>query len=400
MRNLCRARSDVRGQAEFLSGKTSRLSGGMNKRNQADEIRAPLASAVELSTEAVVLTDSRGFIRYVNSAFEHITGYTREEVVGRSPHILDSGRHDEAFYRSMREVLSRDGVWRGQLVSRKKDGTLYHEDCTVALVKDASKGINNFVTIRRDIMDKMRLEAIAEKVDAEKNNGFIFTGVRHEIGNVINSLVMLLGVLRAKLDTIDKPTIGGYLDRALEEVRKGSHLLRNLKNVNLYEKPDLQNIGMSGFMRKFIDLVKEDFTAKGIAIITNMDAGTVHCITDPRLLHQILLNLMINASDALDGREHGKIILSVFEEGHRIVIRVEDNGCGMSEEEVKNLFQPFHTTKATGTRLGLVIVKKLLAAINGTIKVSSLKNVGTTVDITIPGRNRECKENDKLLANA
>ncbi len=400
MRNLCRARSDIPGRAEFQPKKTRYLSGGMTRRKETEEVQARLASAIELSTEAVVLTDSRGFIRYVNSAFEQITGYTREEVVGRSPHFLDSGRHDEAFYRSMRETLSRDGVWRGQLVSKKKDGTLYYEDCTVALVKGASKGIDNFVTIRRDIMDKMRLEAIAEKVDAEKNNGFIFTGVRHEIGNVINSLVMLLGVLRAKLDTIDKSTVGEYLDRALEEVRKGSHLLRNLKNANLYEKPELRNIGMAAFMHKFIDLVKEDFTAKGIAITTNVDAGALHCFTDPRLLHQILLNLMINASDALEGREHRKIGLTVSREGDSARIRVEDNGCGMSEQEVKNLFQPFHTTKAMGTGLGLVIVKKLLAAINGTIKVSSLKNVGTTVDITIPGRNRECKETDKLLANA
>jgi C4-dicarboxylate-specific signal transduction histidine kinase len=113
-----------------------------------------------------------------------------------------------------------------------------------------------------------------------------------------------------------------------------------------------------------------------------------------------LLNLVINASDALEGREHRKIALAVFEEENRIVIRVEDNGCGMSEEQVKNLFRPFHTTKAQGTGLGLVIVKKLLAAIKGAIKVSSLRNIGTTVDITIPGRNRECKETDKLLASA
>jgi PAS domain S-box-containing protein len=398
MRNLCRARSDVRGRAEFLSRKTSRLSGEMNKRNQTDEIRTPLASAVELSTEAVVLTDSRGFIRYVNSAFEHITGYTREEVVGRSPHILDSGRHDEAFYQSMREILSRDGVWRGQLVSRKKDGTLYHEDCTVALIK--GDDINSFVSIRRDIMDKMRLEAIAEKVDVENNNGFIFTGVRHEIGNVINSLLMLLGVLRTKLDSIEKPAVGEYLDRALEQAMKGSFLLRSLKNADLYEKPELQNIRLSAFMDKFVELVKEDCTVKGISITANRADGAEYCFADPRLLHQILLNLVINASDALEGREHRKIVLAVFEEENRIVIRVEDNGCGMSEEQVKNLFRPFHTTKAQGTGLGLVIVKKLLAAIKGAIKVSSLRNIGTTVDITIPGRNRECKETDKLLASA
>ncbi len=395
MKNLCRVRSDVRGLTDYLPKKNIRMLHGMSKRKETDGVNARLAAAVELSTEAVVLTNSRGFIQYVNAAFEHITGYPRDEVVGRSPHLLDSGRHDEAFYRTMREILARDGVWRGQLISRKKDGTLYPEDCTIAIVKSPSNEVTSYISIRRDIMDMVRLESIAEKMDAEKNIGFIFTGVRHEIGNLINSLLMLLSVLRSKLEKIDKPTVGQYLDRALEEVSKGSYLLRSLKNSNMYEKPELQTLNLSTFMDRFIELVKEDFITKEISVTVTVETGAEHCFADPRNLHQILLNLLVNASDALEGREHRQITLTAFGEESSVIIRVKDNGCGMTEEQVQNLFKPFYTTKEKGTGLGLVIVKRLIAAMHGSIKISSLKGAGTTIDIIVPrkkiGASREAK---------
>ncbi len=390
MKNLCcRVRSNVRGHIDYLPKKNIRMLHGMSKRKQTDGVNARLAAAVELSKEAVVLTNSRGFIQYVNAAFENITGYPRGEVVGRSPHVLDSGRHDEAFYRNMREILSRDGIWRGQLISRKKDGTLYPEDCTVAIVKGPSSEVTSYISIRRDIMNMLRLESIAEKVDAEKNNGFIFTGVRHEIGNLINSLLMLLSVLRSKLEKIDKPTVGKYLDRALEEVSKGSYLLRSLKNSNMYEKPELQHMNLSTFMDRFIDLVKEDFIAKEISVTATIETGAEHCFADPRNLHQILLNLLVNASDALEGRGRRQITLTAFGEENSVIIRVKDNGSGMAEEQLQNLFKPFYTTKEKGTGLGLVIVKKLLAAMKGSIKISSMKGVGTTIDIIIPRQKIE-----------
>ncbi len=384
MRNLFRTRSDGQRRISCLpNGKPP--SEEVIRHKQAEEVQARLASAVELSTESVVLTDSRGFIRYVNPAFERCTGYTRQEVIGKTSHILDSSRHDETFYRNMREVLSRDGVWHGELISRKKDGTLYHEDCTIALVKGRSDDLISFISIRRDIMDMIRLQAMAEMVDVEKNNSFINAGVRHEIGNVVNSLVMLLGVALSKFDSMDKGGIRGYIGRAMEQATRGSYLLRSLKNSNVFDKPVFQNIRLSAFIDKFIVLVKEDFTAKGIMITVNSNDSDIHCFADSRLLHQILLNLMINASDALEGRQTKNILLTVFRDGEAVILRVEDTGCGMSEEQLKCLFHPFYTTKTNGTGLGMVIVKKLLAAITGEIKVSSRKNIGTIIDIRVPG---------------
>jgi PAS domain S-box-containing protein len=113
-------------------------------RKLAEVDRDRLAAAVASTADAVVITEPLGgLIQYVNSAFERITGYARDEVVGRSLHILDSGKQDAAFYQELRETLERDGVWRGRLINKKKDGTLYFEECTYSPVRDPSGKIMN-----------------------------------------------------------------------------------------------------------------------------------------------------------------------------------------------------------------------------------------------------------------
>jgi C4-dicarboxylate-specific signal transduction histidine kinase len=105
---------------------------------------------------------------------------------------------------------------------------------------------------------------------------------------------------------------------------------------------------------------------------------------DPRALQQVMLNIFTNASDAMNGRDTPKITIKAFRSAGMIGIRVEDNGCGIPEDKLKDLFKPFYTTKAHGTGLGLVIVKKMLAKMNGTIEITRRQDEGTRVDIFIP----------------
>ncbi len=110
---------------------------------------------------------------------------------------------------------------------------------------------------------------------------------------------------------------------------------------------------------------------------------------DAKALQQVLLNIFTNASDALQGRPDPKIAMSVAKAGAMIRMRVEDNGCGIPEDKLQSLFKPFHTTKAHGTGLGLVIVKRTLAKMSGTIEITSRKDIGTIVDIFAPMGGRK-----------
>ncbi len=349
-----------------------------------EEEQRRLASALESSADAVVITDTRGIIRYVNHAFENITGFRRDEVMHGSLHILDSGLQQEDFFQPLRLELARADVWRGLLVNRKKDGTLYYEDSTFSPVRNSGGEIINYVSIKRDVTEKMRLESIAESVNAMNNIGYVFSGVRHEIGNPINSAKMSLSVLQHKLDNASKETVRDYVERALGEIGRVEHLLKNLKNYNLYETPDLENLDLAAFFEKFFKLVTADFEGKGIAVRYSIQPGAKQVVADPRALQQALLNVMTNASDALADRSTPAITVAVQKKFGRILIQVSDNGSGMTEQQQQDLFKPFYTSKARGTGLGLVIVKKMLARMNGEIEITSLLNEGTTVDIHLP----------------
>ena len=355
-----------------------------------EEQQVRLASAVESTADAVVITEtSAGKIQYVNSAFEQITGYTKEEIIGNTIHVLESGRHTREFYEELRETLKREGVWRGLMMNKRKDGTQYYEDCTISPVWGASGELLNFVSLKRDVTEKLRLESIAESVSTMDSIGYIFSGVRHEIGNPINSINMILGLIKAKLPTLSQEAIADYLDRIIGQVGRVEFLLRSLKTFNMFESQEPQDLQIASFLDQFLPLIRDDFAKKGIELEVKRDQHTQTLSADPRALQQVLLNLMTNASDAVADSKHPKIVLGVFRSGGMVNIQVEDNGCGIPEDKRKDLFKPFYTTKAKGTGLGLVIVKKMLTKMNGTIELESRQGMGTTVMISLPERKHE-----------
>jgi PAS domain S-box-containing protein len=351
---------------------------------RAEEERVRLAAAAEAAAEAIVITDIRGIIQYANAAFVKMTGYTKEESVGHDLHMLDSGKQDADFYRSLRDTLKHDGVWTGRLMNKKKDGAIYHEECTFSVIKKPGGEIINYVSIKRDVTERLRLESIAEAVNTMDSIGYIFSGVRHEIGNPINSINMILGILRSKLDVFSKENIREYVDRMAAQLSNIEDLLKSLKSFNMYENQEPRNMQISSFIEKLLPLVREEFKKKGVTLDTFVDPNATLMYADPRALQQVMLNIFTNASDAMNGRDTPKITIKAFRSAGMIGIRVEDNGCGIPEDKLKDLFKPFYTTKAHGTGLGLVIVKKMLAKMNGTIEITRRQDEGTRVDIFIP----------------
>lgn len=354
------------------------------ERKRAEARLLRLATAVEAAAEAVVITDPSGVIQYVNPAFEKITGYGKEDALGRTLHFLEGGRHDEEYFREIREALQQNGVWSGQHINIKKDGTPYDEECTISVVSDPGGEIANYVYIKHDVTEKKRLQSIAESVKTMESIGYVFSGLRHEIGNPINSLKMIYGVLRNRLDSLPADAVRSYLEQMMSEVARVEHLLRALKHFSLFQTQASQDLRVGDFLDNFLPLVKEDFDRKGIRINISVDRDAQGVRADPWALQQCLLNVLNNSADALKDRPDPVVSLSVSRQAGTVLIAVRDNGCGIPEKMMKNLYRPFSTTKEHGMGLGLVIVKKMLANMNGTIDVESTKDVGTVVTITVP----------------
>ncbi|MDA8088458.1 MAG: PAS domain S-box protein [Nitrospiraceae bacterium] len=373
---------DALGKQLYLIGMVEDIT----ERKQAEEDRALLSAAVSSSSDAVVIAATSGKIRYVNWAFEKITGYQKKEVLGANLKDLAKKTGQACcFPDAFDETVRTGNLWTGTTAGTRKDGTPYTVEDTIAPVRNRAGKVVNMIVMKRDITEKLRLESIAEAVNTMDNIGYIFSGIRHEIGNPVSSVKMALSVLRSKLDDgCTRELIDKYLDRAMAELSRMEYLLKAMKSFNIYESPDIRDMDMTAFTDNLGSLLVEDFKKKGIQIGVMVQPGAGCAHADPRALQQVLLNIITNAADALEGRPAPRIDIKVMKMAGRILVHVEDNGCGMPPKQVKDAFRPFYTTKPNGTGLGLMLAKKMITRMKGTIEISSEQGVGTAVDIFIP----------------
>lgn len=245
-------------------------------------------------------------------------------------------------------------------------------------------GDDEIIVISRDITEKVRLENIAESVQMMNNLGYIFSGIRHEIGNPINAMKMTLSVLKNNIDSYSQEKILEYANRVLNEISRVEYLLTSLKNFNMYENLTLKEISLLSFIDRLLPLVKEDFSRLGIRIETDITIHDDQASADSRALQQVMLNLLSNAADALqDSDNDPQIVIGLCRRGKNLELTVQDNGVGMSQYQLDNLFKPFFTSKQQGTGLGLVIVKKLMMQMDGNIEIESKVDEGTLVRLIL-----------------
>ena len=128
------------------------------ERSLGDNLIKLRAAALEVAANAVVITDRTARVLWCNSAFEQLSGYTQEEIVGQNTRVLKSGQNSRALYEQMWRTILEGRSWRGELINRRKDGSLYDEEMTITPVQDSAGGITHFVAIKQDITERKRVE--------------------------------------------------------------------------------------------------------------------------------------------------------------------------------------------------------------------------------------------------
>ena len=316
---------------------------------------------VDYLPQKIYLKDQNSLYVYCNDNFAQDLDIKTFEIVGKTDYdLFPQGIADKNMDEDKKIIES--GKPLDVEERHVKDGQEVVIHKFKMPTRNEITGVNGILGILWDVTERVRLEAVAEAATTMNNIGYIFAGIRHEIGNPINSAKITLSVLQKKIDTYSKETIEEYLERALGEISSVEYLLKTLKSFNMYETPELQNVELKSFMDKFLSLLTDDFGKKGISIESHFEPKAKWGYADPRALQQVMLNIMSNASDALENIKNPKITIKVSKTDNTISIQIMDNGCGISEEQQKRLFIPLFTNKASGTGLGLIIAKKLLSS--------------------------------------
>lgn len=241
---------------------------------------------------------------------------------------------------------------------------------------------NMAVMLIRDITELCQLEAVAQAANLTENIGYVFAGIRHELGNPVNSMKVALQVLRRNLNHFSAEQVGAYLERISDEVARVEHLLAGLRSFSMYETPQPRTLHLPVFMNDFMVLVRRDLDIHGVRMTMQIDEDAEYVMADSRALSQVLLNVITNAMDACEAEAEPRIALRVEAGGGFVRMQIDDNGVGIHGSD-DDLFKPFRTTKKGGTGLGLVITRKLLAAMHGTIAIRNLEGGGARVTIVL-----------------
>ncbi len=365
------------------------------KREVEDTFRT-LYSAIEQSADLVLITDSKGFIEYVNPAFEKLTGYSRPEVIGQTPHILKSGEQSPDVYAELWRTITAGEIFRGVLVNRKKTGESFVVEKTITPVRNAAGRVTHFISNDRDISERRRLEAAlfqAQKMDAI---GLLAGGVAHDFNNL---LLVISSYAELMQDSVGpEHRLHRNVQEILSAARRAADLTRQLLAFGRKQTQSLQVLDLNAILRDISRMLPR-LIGEDVELIIAPQANLDKVKLDPVQLEQVVMNLAANARDAMPAG--GKLTIAthnveldehyvqsrmVVPPGNYVMLEVSDSGQGIDPEHLPHIFEPFYTTKeqGKGTGLGLATVYGIVKQSGGFIWVYSEPGMGTTFKIYFP----------------
>jgi two-component system, cell cycle sensor histidine kinase and response regulator CckA len=368
----------------------------VTERRRAEEKLRQLSSAVEQTADVVVMTDCEGAIEYVNPAFEKLTGYRREEVLGQNPRLLKSGAQDVRFYQELWQTIRRGEVYRGVMVNRKKSGELYYAEKTITPVHDSAGRITHFISNDRDITERRKLEEQLAQVQKMDAIGQLAGGVAHDFNNL---LMVISSYAELMMDALEPDSpLRHNGDEILKASRRAAGLTRQLltfsrKQVQTLRVLDLNSV-LQDICKTLPRLIGED-----IQLSLQLAEGLWPIKADAVQVEQILMNLATNARDAMPHGGQLSIATRNVElddaycrlhpearGGEYILLAVSDSGSGIDPAVLPHIFEPFFTTKekGKGTGLGLATIYGIIKQSGGHISVQSESGAGATFQIFLP----------------
>lgn len=361
---------------------------------QKEKIRE-MASLLDYSPDVIIIINPVGIIKFANKQAHTILGhFNGNNLIGRTVwNVLGSehiGQVSEAFNR-----VSTLGSWRGEFSVEGRDKSSLHLSCNWTLYEDNQDSGPDIMAIFSDITDQKKMEEKYIRVQRMETIGSISSGLVHDLNNLLSPVLVSLALLKRKVKGDDIAL--GFISIAEKNISASGNLVKKLMNFLRGELSSGSPVQLEPVVRDVVELMKQTFPKTIQLAIVSQDS-IPDVLVDPVQVNQVLLNLGINARDAISGAgiitfkvsnstktETEQIALGLVP-GRYVEISVTDTGSGMDEKTMKNLFTPFFTTKGEGkgTGLGLVTVQTIMKRHHGAITVQSTLEKGTTFSVYFP----------------
>ena len=373
-------------------------------RRELEDERKRLFLAFEQLAELVVVSNVDGIIQYVNSTFTKITGYTREEAVGKRTNLLKSGAHDQEFYKRMWDTILSGKIFKARLTNKRKDGTIYYEDKTIAPVIDSNGRVVNFVEVGYDVTGQISLEEQLAQAQKLESIGLLAGGIAHDFNNILGAILGYASFMKNKMS--EDHQFYKYVDTIERSATRAAELTSQLLAFARGGKYNVTPVNLNRIVLDTLGIIQNTFD-KSIIVEKNLPQDIPTVEANPGQMQQVVMNLCVNARDAMPGGGILRVETSEVEltendtksnieahPGRYVLLIVSDTGIGMDKQTVQRIFEPFFTTKekGKGTGLGLSMVYGIVRNHGGFINVESEPGKGTTFKVFYPASHRAEKK--------
>ena len=379
-----------------LSAANDELARQLSLSDRASSQLSKLTQAMEHSSVAVLITDMQGIVEYVNEKYSRITGYPKAEREGKPAPILEPGCLEEEELTTLWDSMTRGKEWHSEYRDRLKDGEVMDFGASMAPIKDSDGNVSHYVFMINDITERMKLQEQFLQSQKMEVIGRLAGGVVHDLSNMLTVILGFSQIVQSQLEE-DDPLMED-INEIIRVGERAGDLNRQLLSFARTQAGRSERVPVSKMisdMEKFLNHTLGEDIRLTFDLVGEGDV----ILIDPGQYNQLIMNLGINARDAMmpaGGDLHISTRISdlpadmvrvhQLKPCPQVELCVRDTGCGMSEEVREHLFEPFFTTKeeGKGTGLGLSTVCGIVTRFNGGIMVESKEGTGTEFKIYFP----------------
>lgn len=339
---------------------------------------------VEQSPLMVMMTDAKNVIEYVNPQLLLTTGYSADELIGKTPEVLHSGKHDKSFYQQMWRDMKYKGIWEGEFINRTKEGAELYEQAQLFPIFDETLNITHYIAIKQDITERLERDKILKFQTKQAQMGEMISMIAHQWRQPLASInaVVNSNLLKLELDTLDLNDLGKDLHK-ISGV--SSYLSETINDFRNFFKPDKEMVltSFDAMVNKSAELIIHSIKTLGVELDTELEK--TQFLTYEGEILQVILNLLKNSLDIYESSDikTRKIRLFTESDPHFVRLIYQDNAGGCSIDPIEKIFAPYFTTKdeLQGTGLGLYMSKTIIE--EHCLGTLSVRNIDQGIEFTI-----------------